>query len=136
MDIFKRTIRNAAYMKALQIFPSAKEWLSIRTSRSISIRNQSCLHCSGLHTQCESDLNFCMWLHSKNYMAYPILKQPFLHHFSIFNSVIFFMLSTSLLMHGQIIFADSHGHCAMTEGGEDGHFWCEKGHRSNRLGIV
>ena len=36
------------------------------------------------------------------------------------------MLSTGLLMHGQI-FADSHRHCAMREGGEDGHFWCKKG---------
>jgi len=25
------------------------------------------------------------------------------------------------------IFADSYRHCAMREGGEDGHFWCKKG---------
>jgi len=29
-------------------------------------------------------------------------------------------------MQGQI-FADSHRHCAMREGGENGHFWCKKG---------
>jgi len=29
-------------------------------------------------------------------------------------------------MHGQI-FADSHRHFTMAEGGEDGHFWCKKG---------
>jgi len=58
---------------------------------------------------------------------YQILKQPFLHHLVIFkDSVTFFMLSTGLLMQGQI-FADSHRHSAMREGGEDGHFWCKKG---------
>ena len=36
------------------------------------------------------------------------------------------MLSTGLLMQGQI-FADSHRHCAMREGGENWHFWCKKG---------
>jgi len=38
-----------------------------------------------------------------------------LHHLVIFkDSVNFFMLSTGLLMQGQI-FADSHRHCAMRE---------------------
>ena len=54
-------------------------------------------------------------------------KLPFLHHLVIFkDSVTFFMLSTGLLMQGQI-FADSHSHCTMREGGEDGHFWCKRG---------
>ena len=37
------------------------------------------------------------------------------------DSVNFFMLSTGFLMQGQI-FADSHRHCAMREGGENGTF--------------
>ena len=36
------------------------------------------------------------------------------------------MLSTGLLMQEQIL-ADSHRHCTMGEGGEDGHFWCKTG---------
>ena len=70
-----------------------------------------------------------MGLHTKKVHGnrYQILKQPFLHHLVIFkDSVTFFMLSTSLLMQGRI-FANSHKHCAMREGGEDGHFWCKKG---------
>ena len=47
------------------------------------------------------------------------LKQPFLHHMVIFkDSLTFFMLSTGLLMQGQI-FSDSHRHCAMRAGGEN-----------------
>ena len=42
------------------------------------------------------------------------------------NSVIFPMLSTGFLMHCQIL-ADSHGHCAMGDGGENGYLWYEKG---------
>jgi len=58
---------------------------------------------------------------------YQILKQPFLHHLVIFkDSVNFVMLSTGLLIQGRI-FPDSYRHCAMREGGEDGHFWCKKG---------
>ena len=46
---------------------------------------------------------------------YQIPKQPFLHHFVISkDSVTFFMLSTGLLMQGQI-FVDSHRHCAVRE---------------------
>ena len=46
MDIFKQTILNIAYIKTLEIFPSARESLSIQTSTSRSVRNQSCLHYS------------------------------------------------------------------------------------------
>jgi len=70
-----------------------------------------------------------MRLHTKRYMATnaKILKQPFPHHFVIFkDSVTFFILSRGLQMQGQV-FADSHRHCVMREGGEDGHFWCKKG---------
>ena len=53
---------------------------------------------------------------------YQLLKRPFLHHLVIFkDSVNIFMLSIGLLMQGEI-FADSHRHCAMREGGEDRHF--------------
>ena len=38
-------------------------------------------------------------------------------------------------MQGQI-FADSYRHCAMREGGGDGHFWCGKGHRTNLFALV
>ena len=79
--------------------------------------------------KCESDLKFCMGLHTKKYMATATrcLNQPFLHHLVIFkDSVTFIMLSTGLLMQGQI-FADYHRHCAIREGGEDRHFWCKKG---------
>ena len=76
----------------------------------------------------ESDLNFCMGLHTKRYMATDTkyLKRPHLHHLVILkDSVTFVMLSTGLLMQGQI-FANHHRHCAMRVGGEDGHFWCKK----------
>ena len=46
IDIFKQTILNTAYIKTLEIFPSARESLSIPTSTSKSVRNQSCLQCS------------------------------------------------------------------------------------------
>jgi len=64
-----------------------------------------------------------MGLHTKVHCnRYQILKRPFLHHLVIFkDSVNFFMLSTGLLMQGQI-FADSHRHCAMRAGDEGGHF--------------
>ena len=60
--------------------------------------------------KCASDLNFCMGLYTKGYMATAtsMLKRPFLHHLVIFKyPVTFSMLSTGLLMQGQI-FADSH----------------------------
>jgi len=40
MDIFKQTILNTAYIKTLEIFPSARESLSIQTCKSRSVRNQ------------------------------------------------------------------------------------------------
>jgi len=43
MDIFERTILNTAYIKTLEILPSARESLSIQTSESRSVRNQICL---------------------------------------------------------------------------------------------
>jgi len=43
MDIFKQTILNTAYIKTLEIFPSARESLSIQTYKSRSVRNQICL---------------------------------------------------------------------------------------------
>ena len=46
IDIFKQTILNTAYIKTLEIFPSARQSLSIETSASRSVGNQSCLHCS------------------------------------------------------------------------------------------
>ena len=46
IDIFKEAILNTAYVKTLEIFPSARESLSIQTSTSRSVRNQSCLQCS------------------------------------------------------------------------------------------
>ena len=59
-----------------------------------------------------------MGLHTKKYIATDLV---------IFkDSVSFFMLSTGLLMQGQIL-ADSHRHCAMRDSGEDGHFWCKRG---------
>lgn len=67
IDILKWTIPNAACMKTLQIFPSAREWLSIQPSRSRSTRNQSCLHCPQLCQLMWMDLNFCMYeaLHTR-----------------------------------------------------------------------
>ena len=44
--IFKQTILNTAYVKTLEIFPSARESLPIQTSASRSVWNQSCLQCS------------------------------------------------------------------------------------------
>jgi len=44
MDIFKQTILNTAYIKTLEIFLSARESLSIQTSISRSVSNQSRLH--------------------------------------------------------------------------------------------
>ena len=38
----------------------------------------------------------------------------------------FFIFSIGLLKKRQI-FADSHTHCAIREGGEDGHLWSKKG---------
>jgi len=59
--------------------------------------------------------------------AVEILKRPFLHPLVIFkDSVTFFMLSAGLPIQGEI-FANSHRHCAMRGGGENGHFWCKKG---------
>jgi len=47
IDIFKQTFLNTAYIKTLEeIFPSARESLSIQTSTSRSARNQSYLRCS------------------------------------------------------------------------------------------
>ena len=46
MDIFKQTILNTAYIKTLEIFPSARGSLSIQTSTSRSVRNESRLQCS------------------------------------------------------------------------------------------
>ena len=44
VDIFQQTILNTAYIKTLEISPSARESLSIQTSISRSVRNQSRLH--------------------------------------------------------------------------------------------
>jgi len=44
MDIFKQTILNTAYIKTLKIFLSARESLSVQTSISRSVSNQSRLH--------------------------------------------------------------------------------------------
>ena len=55
------------------------------------------------------------------------LKRHFLHPFVAFkNSVVFPMLSTGLRMHRQIL-ADSHRHCAVGDGGENGYLWYKKG---------
>ena len=43
IDIFKQTILNTAHVKTLEVFPSARESLSIQTSASRSVWNQSCL---------------------------------------------------------------------------------------------
>ena len=40
---FERTILNTAYIKTLEILPSAREPLSIQTSESRSVGNQICL---------------------------------------------------------------------------------------------
>ena len=40
IDIFKQTIPNTSYVKRLEIFPSARESLSIQTFKSRSVRNQ------------------------------------------------------------------------------------------------
>jgi len=45
-DIFKQTILNTSCIKTLEIFPSARESLSIETSSSRSVGDQSCLCCS------------------------------------------------------------------------------------------
>ena len=59
--------------------------------------------------------------------VFTVLKRPFLHYLVIFKDFVNYlhiicynMLSTGLLMQRQI-FADSHRHCAMREGGEDGY---------------
>ena len=44
MDIFKQTILKTAYIKALEIFQLDRESLSIQTSISRSVSNQSRLH--------------------------------------------------------------------------------------------
>jgi len=49
MDIFKQAILNTANIQTLEIFPPARESLSIQTSISRSGRNQSRLHGSWLH---------------------------------------------------------------------------------------
>ena len=46
IDSFKQTILNTAYIKTLEIFPSARELLSVQTSASRSVKNQCCLQCS------------------------------------------------------------------------------------------
>ena len=128
IDIFKQTILNTAYIKTLEIFPSAKESLYIQTSTSKSVRNQSCFH----SWFCQLVWKWLRFLYGAPYKKvhgnrYQILKRPFLRHLVIFkDSVTFFMLSTCLLIQGQI-FADSHRHCTIRGGGEDGHFWCKKG---------
>ena len=64
---------------------------------------------------CESDLDFCMGLHTKRYMTTNafLLKQPFLHPFVIFKSfVTLIILSTGFLVHSQI-FVDSHKDCGL-----------------------
>ena len=129
MDIFQQTILNTAYITTPEIFQPARESLSIQTSISTNVRNQSCLYGSWLHQLVWKWLRF---LYAAPYKKVhgnwcQILKQPFLHHLVIFkNTVTFCVLSTGLIMQGQI-FADSHKHCVMREGGEDGHFWCKKG---------
>ena len=53
--------------------------------------------------KCESDLNFCMGLYTKGYMATAtsMLERPFLHHLVIFKDLVtFIMLSMGLLMQG------------------------------------
>src|ERR1700761_3271425 len=62
MEVSKQTILNTAYVKILEIFPSSRESLYIQNCASKSVGNQSCLHC-------ESDLDFCMGLYTKKYMA-------------------------------------------------------------------
>ena len=82
--------------------------------------------CISLH---ESDLDFCMGLHTKRYMATNsfLLKQPFLHLFVIFKSfVTFIILSTDFLIHSQI-FVDSHTNCGQGEGVDVGYFSCKMG---------
>ena len=44
MDIFKQTILNTAYIKTLENFLLARKSLSIQTSISRSVRNQSSFH--------------------------------------------------------------------------------------------
>ena len=46
MAIFKQTIHSTAFIKILEIFPSARESLSVQPSASRSVKNQSCLQCS------------------------------------------------------------------------------------------
>jgi len=78
---------------------------------------------------CESDLDFCMGLHTKRYMTTNafLLKQPLLHPFVIFKSfVTLIILSMGFLVHSQI-FVDSHKDCGLGEGGEVGYFWCKMG---------
>ena len=78
---------------------------------------------------CESDLDFCMGLHTKSYLTTDsfLLKQPFLHPFVISKSfVTFIILSTDFLIRSQI-FVVSHRNCGPWEGGEVGYFWCKMG---------
>ena len=82
-----------------------------------------CIH------MCESDLDFCMGLDRKRYMAtnFLPLKQPFLHPFVIFKSFVMFnILSMDFLILSQI-FLVSHRNCGQWEGGEVGYFWCKMG---------
>jgi len=43
MDIFKQSILNTAYIKTLEMFPSARESLAIQTYKHRSISDQICL---------------------------------------------------------------------------------------------
>ena len=129
MATFKQTILNTSYIKTLEIFPPARESLSTETSASRSVWNQSCVCCSWLRQLVWKWLKFLYGAPYKKVHSnqYQILKQPFLHHLVIFkDSVTFSMLSTGLIMQGEI-FADYHRHCAMGESGEDGRFWCKEG---------
>jgi len=56
-----------------------------------------------------------------------LLKQPFLHPFVIFKSLLTaIILSTDFLIHSKI-FVDSYKDCGQGEGGEVGYFWCKMG---------
>ena len=79
MDIFKQTILNTAYIKTLEIFPSARESLSVQTSASRSVKNECCLRCSWL---CQLVQKWLKFLYGAPYKkvhgnGYPILKPAF-----------------------------------------------------------
>ena len=101
IDIFRQTILNTAHIKVLEIFPLARESLSIQTSTSRSVKESKLSSVLMIVSTGVKDLNFYMGLHTKRYMATTTRysKQPFLHHSVIFkDSIIFFMLPTGLLM--------------------------------------